>query len=423
MTIGRRKDDEERSTSSPPHGFPTRWSIAPAQCRVSRAPSATSASAATPWTPAGGSLGAAPCRPARRPRLGQRGAHAPLGLAAGRAAAGAGRRRRRPSPARAWGRHPERGRALSRQRPGGLRRRGQPEPGRRVGRRRRRRSCPAPPDRSNAVGVVAGGDERRLASAPARAPRIAGRGPRYEHAADADAAIRRAAAVPGLIAIFGALGGIAGAVALFVGARREPARSQSPSAGARPPVLRRLGATPRQVRRRIAGEALLVSLSDGRARRARRPAAGEREGPRRSRTMASVGPRVGAPRRGQSPSPPRWAWALGDIAQVAVAAAARRAGRIPPADALREVAIEHTRDRGWWAYPRRGCASPAAPRCPSCSPATGRWRSGGRRDPARHGRRPARAGAPRRSPPRRSPPRSGASGQSGLLAQCGARRQ
>jgi putative ABC transport system permease protein len=31
------------------------------------------------------------------------------------------------------------------------------------------------------------------------------------------------------------------------------------------------------------------------------------------------------------------------IAQLAVFAAARRAGRIPPADALREVAIEHPR--------------------------------------------------------------------------------
>ncbi len=31
------------------------------------------------------------------------------------------------------------------------------------------------------------------------------------------------------------------------------------------------------------------------------------------------------------------------IGQLAVVAAARRAGRIPPADALREVAIEHPR--------------------------------------------------------------------------------
>ena len=59
------------------------------------------------------------------------------------------------------------------------------------------------------------------------------------------------------------MGGIAGAVALFVVAgtfalaiaqrRRENA------------VLRALGATPRQVRRLIAGEALLVSSSRGRS--------------------------------------------------------------------------------------------------------------------------------------------------------------
>src|SRR3954468_21900115 len=70
------------------------------------------------------------------------------------------------------------------------------------------------------------------------------------HAADADAGDPTAADRGGLIAIFGALGGIAGAVALFVVAgtfalaiaqrRRETA------------VLRALGATPRQVRRLIA---------------------------------------------------------------------------------------------------------------------------------------------------------------------------
>jgi putative ABC transport system permease protein len=82
-----------------------------------------------------------------------------------------------------------------------------------------------------------------------------------QHAADADAGDPTAADRAGLIAIFGALGGIAGAVALFVVAgtfalaiaqrRRETA------------VLRALGATPRQIRRLIAGEALLVSLIAG----------------------------------------------------------------------------------------------------------------------------------------------------------------
>ena len=81
------------------------------------------------------------------------------------------------------------------------------------------------------------------------------------HAADADAGDPTASDRAGLIAIFGALGGIAGAVALFVVAgtfalaiaqrRRETA------------VLRALGATPPQIRRLIAGEALLVSLVAG----------------------------------------------------------------------------------------------------------------------------------------------------------------
>ena len=78
-----------------------------------------------------------------------------------------------------------------------------------------------------------------------------------DHAADADAGDPRAADRAALVAIFGTMGGIAGAVALFVVAgtftlaitqrRREVA------------VLRALGAAPHQVRRLIAGEALIVS--------------------------------------------------------------------------------------------------------------------------------------------------------------------
>jgi len=81
------------------------------------------------------------------------------------------------------------------------------------------------------------------------------------HAADADAGDPRAADRAALVAIFGTMGGIAGAVALFVVAgtftlaitqrRREVA------------VLRALGAAPHQVRRLIAGEALIVSVVAG----------------------------------------------------------------------------------------------------------------------------------------------------------------
>ena len=158
------------------------------------------------------------------------------------------------------------------------------------------------------------------------------------HAADGDAGDPTAADRAGLIAIFGALGGIAGAVALFVVAgtfalaiaqrRRETA------------VLRALGATPRQIRRLIAGEALLVSLVAG--------ALGVVAG----RPFANLIVDVLADRGEVGPAfapassivPLVAALGMGVvIAQLAVFAAARRAGRIPPADALREVAIEHPR--------------------------------------------------------------------------------
>src|SRR3954452_14946801 len=158
------------------------------------------------------------------------------------------------------------------------------------------------------------------------------------HAADADAGDPTAADRAGLIAIFGALGGIAGAVALFVVAgtfglaiaqrRRETA------------VLRALGASPRQIRRLIAGEALLVSLVAG----ALGVVAGR---PFANLIVAVLADRgeVGPPFAPADSIVPLVA-ALGMgvlIAQLAVFAAARRAGRIPAADALREVAIEHPR--------------------------------------------------------------------------------
>ena len=138
--------------------------------------------------------------------------------------------------------------------------------------------------------------------------------------------------------MFGALGGIAGAVALFVVAgtfalaiaqrRRETA------------VLRALGATPRQIRRLIAGEALLVSLVAGAL------------GIVAARPLANLIVDVLADRGEVGPAfapadsllPLAAALGMGVvIAQLAVFTAARRAGRIPAADALREVAIEHPR--------------------------------------------------------------------------------
>src|SRR3954465_16033820 len=154
----------------------------------------------------------------------------------------------------------------------------------------------------------------------------------------ADAGDPTAADRGGLIAIFGALGGIAGAVALFVVAgtfalaiaqrRRETA------------VLRALGATPPQIRRLIAGEALLVSLAAGALGVvAGRPCANLIVDVLADR--GEVGPAF-AP--ADSIVPLVAALGMGVlIAQLAVFAAARRAGRIAPADALREVAIEHPR--------------------------------------------------------------------------------
>src|SRR5215208_1023063 len=196
------------------------------------------------------------------------------------------------------------------------------------------------PGEVNAVGVItdAGTTARALR---ARLDQRLGRGIDvlgHRHAAEADAGDPTQADRTGLIAIFGALGGISGAVALFVVAgtfalaigqrRRETA------------VLRALGATPPQIRRLLAGEALLVSLVAGFL------------GLVAGRPLANVIVDVLADRGEVGPAfapadsliPLAAALGMGVvIAQLAVAAAARRAGRIPPADALREVAIEHPR--------------------------------------------------------------------------------
>src|SRR3954452_24904180 len=196
------------------------------------------------------------------------------------------------------------------------------------------------PAKVNAVGVTA---EPGTSAAVLRSRLKERLGSRIDvldrrHAADADAGDPTAADRAGLIAIFGALGGIAGAVALFVVAgtfglaiaqrRRETA------------VLRALGASPRQIRRLIAGEALLVSLLAG--------ALGVVAG----RPVANLIVAVLADRGEVGPAfapadsivPLVAALGMGVlIAQLAVFAAARRAGRIPPADALREGAIEHPR--------------------------------------------------------------------------------
>ena len=165
------------------------------------------------------------------------------------------------------------------------------------------------PGRVNAVGVIA---EPGTSAAVLRGRLKERLGRRIDvldrgHAADADAGDPTAADRAGLIAIFGALGGIAGAVALFVVAgtfalaiaqrRRETA------------VLRALGATPRQVRRLIAGEALLVSLVAGALGRARGPPVRESRSSDVLADRGEVGPAFAPARLDRSRSWRRSAWA------------------------------------------------------------------------------------------------------------------
>jgi putative ABC transport system permease protein len=158
------------------------------------------------------------------------------------------------------------------------------------------------------------------------------------HGAHADAGDPDAADRLTLVAIFGTMGGIGGFVALFVVAgtfalaiaqrRRETA------------VLRALGATPRQVRRLIAGEALIVSVvATALGVLAGRPLAHAIVDVLADHGVAPAGFELGRP---LIPLAVAIGGGIG-IAQLAVVAAARRAGRVRPAEALREVAIEHDR--------------------------------------------------------------------------------
>ena len=105
-------------------------------------------------------------------------------------------------------------------------------------------------------------------------------------------------------------------------------------------MLRALGATPRQVRRLVAAEALIVSLLA--------TALGLAAGAPLARAIVDLLADHGAVPAGFAPVgswiPLAGAAAMGiGIAQLAVLAAARRAGRTAPAEALREAAVEHAR--------------------------------------------------------------------------------
>jgi putative ABC transport system permease protein len=159
-----------------------------------------------------------------------------------------------------------------------------------------------------------------------------------DRAAEADPASSPPEERDRLVAMFGTMAGIAGAIAIFVVAgtfalaiaqrRRETA------------VLRALGATPRQVRRLIAAEAFIVSLVAG--------ALGVLAGAPLADLIVDVLVEHGAAPAGFEPArswvPLAAAIGLGiGIAQLAVIAAGWRAGRTRPAEALRDAAVEHTR--------------------------------------------------------------------------------
>ena len=159
-----------------------------------------------------------------------------------------------------------------------------------------------------------------------------------DHAADADASDPRAADRVTLVAIFGTMGGICGMLALFVVAGTfSLAIVQRRGEIA---ALRALGAAPHQVRRLIAGEALIVSVVAG--------ALGLLAGGPLATAIVDVMADHGTVPPGFAPG---HSWiplvaAFGGgilIAQVAVFAAARRAGRTRPAEALREASIERAR--------------------------------------------------------------------------------
>jgi len=172
-------------------------------------------------------------------------------------------------------------------------------------------------------------------------------GPRFDvldhrHAADADALHPRSEQRFILVAAMGSGGGLVMTIAIFVVAstlgfaiaqrRREIA------------LLRAVGATPRQVRRMIAGEALLMSLAAA--------AVGVAGGIPLAAWLAGQLRDGGvAPADLVVPQNPLAAIsAIGSgilVAQLAVLVAARRAARVPAGEALLEAAVEPRRLPRW----------------------------------------------------------------------------
>ena len=189
----------------------------------------------------------------------------------------------------------------------------------------------------NAVGVVAAPGvspqalRARLSAGLGGGVQVLNRG----HAAAADAGDPQAAQRADLISLLATTGAFAAVVAIFVVAgtfaftvtqrRRELA------------LLRTIGATPRQVRRMIAGEALVIAVIGG--------AIGCLAGVPLAAPLASALVSHGAAPEGfqasGNPIPFAIAFAAGlAVAEAAAVAAAWRAARVRPAEALLEASLE-----------------------------------------------------------------------------------
>ena len=168
----------------------------------------------------------------------------------------------------------------------------------------------------------------------------------------------------------GAVVGGWGAVIVLFSRRLDP-RHHRPPAGAEIGLLRAIGATPRQARRLIRAEALVVALLAAVGRRAGR--VGRRARPARAAPRRRHGRVRRRVRRGPSRSGrPRWAVVLTSL--VAAAITARRATRGPATARAAPTAGRGTGRMRWWRV--------------TFGAAADRLRPGhGRRDHRRHRRR------------------------------------
>jgi putative ABC transport system permease protein len=193
------------------------------------------------------------------------------------------------------------------------------------------------PGQVNAVGVLAGPDtsaqalRARLSASLGGGVRVLDR----QHAAGADAGDPQAAQRADLISLLATVGALAAVVAVFVVASTFAfVVTQRRSEVA---LLRTIGATPRQVRQMIAGEALVIAVAGG--------AVGCLAGLPLAAPVATALVSHGAAPEGFHASGNWIVFAIAFttgllIAELAVVTAAWRAARVRPAEALLEASLE-----------------------------------------------------------------------------------